>query len=292
MPEDIIAQPQGSTNDPQPTGTPAGDQGAGTAAGQQPAADANANPQPGGQPAGQPRPAAGQPSGDQGGNRQLRERFERELSTRNTAIQQLRDQNAQMQRQLQALTGVTSSERGGSVEPEDVQALRQQIETLYPSLKYLREKGQDLFQFLDRLQDEMPNVTEFQNQHWESLAHDTVRSVNEAFLSAYGYSESEFNERAQRQLWSNFKEFVQESQENTARYMRRDPSLVRDFINDMQGGLLSRPRIQQNAGIINRGTASRLPRGGVTSSPVGSPPPAKPKNIDEAVSAFDALLGQ
>jgi len=288
MPEENVGQSQGAPSQPaagSPAGTPAADANAGQP---QPGQQAT-SPSPAGQPA-QGQPAQGQQQiSEQAGNRQLRERFERELATRNETIQQIQREVAQYKRQVAALMGVTPQSQGGGLETDEVRELREQIETLYPALKRFREEGNDIFQLLDTLKENYPNLESFQQQHWNTLGHDTMNRVIDSYREAYNVT-GELSPSARRQLHSAFVAFVQQDEAFTDRYINRDPKLVAEFIDDLKAGLLSQPRVQANAGVINRGTQARLPRGGVTSSPVAGQQPAKPKDIDEALNAFDALV--
>lgn len=228
---------------------------------------AGASPLPGGQPAGAPAPVA-DPNLPATGNRELRDHFERQLAairaenvTLKAQSQKAEDFQARIAKALGAPTDPaeqTNAERA---------QIRKELVAVFPELA------------------ELETMKAASQQLYTQLGQDTMEKVFGQYTKSYG----EPNDKAKAQIHRSFVAFLQSDPRFEDRYIRRDASLIKEFFEDLEGGLLQAPRIARGAAATTRSVPA-APRGGTSSSPVTGQAPKKFKDIDEMLDAAAGSL--
>lgn len=225
-------------------------------------------------------PTGGTPQGNPGEGMvpSYRLRETREQVTRQLQSQwQQREQDYQsrldaMQRQLQALVGVTPQE-----DPQ-VDAVRQQFAKLYPGLSQLEERAKQLQDLVSRSQD-----LEAQNQHyWTSYGRQTMDRLYSKAGEALGGQLSDAGKRA---LHSAFVGYVQSDPELTQRYAS-DPTVVDEFVQLWQSNFIDPVRRTATATVQSQtNPAARVLPQDTPSGPPQATPAPRLNGLDERANA-------
>ena len=174
----------------------------------------------------------------------------------------------QLERQLQALVGVTPKQQ------TEADGIRNQFGQIFPGLAALEQRAQDLMQLVERAGE-----FDSQNTHyWDSHGRQTMNRLYSVASESMGV---QLTDDAKRNLHASFVGYVQSSPEAYERYLN-DPGLVEDFWKAFTSSFIDPVRRTATATVAGRAPVA-LPRdlpGGVP-----SPAPApKPANMDERVS--------
>lgn len=217
------------------------------------------------------------------------------------ANRELREANARVQaelelvkRQLGAMTGLQPQPQ---VDPQE-QQIREALERMYPALKRIGDVPFDRLAELADLGPQMQAAQQAQyaaqQAQYDALADTTVAALYQGAKDIFGGKDlTGFQQRA---LHRAFVDFVESDDRNATRYVRRDGALVADFLKLYAAEMLDPARRQAAVAVGQRvSRAATVPTGGGSSGPVGTPPPAVPKDADDlhdaAWTALRAKLG-
>lgn len=201
-----------------------------------------------------------------------RERISEETRRRQQTEQAYQRAQAEaelVRRQLQALTGATPQ----PAEDPNAAQIRQELEKYYPGLSKLGS-----------LEQQLQAVQEFVERHWQSTANSTMQAVWKRFSEDLG---QDLPEEHRRILHGAFVAYLEADQSRLGRYASGDQTLIDDFHNAVQSGLLDPYRKRTMSAAATRATAvSRLPRQGPGTTLVGKPK-STPKTWDEMEKALE-----
>lgn len=175
-------------------------------------------------------------------------------------------------RQVEALTGVR---READADPEE-EAVHQFLIRKYPALAKLDDKT--LTKLLDAA-DKVPTLEQQASHYWETVGHDALRTVRAEAEKVFGGA---LTARQKRIVETSFIDFVESDPDMSARYDRRDPTVVADFFKEFSGAVVDPVKRRTETTVAARADRGRrLPRGGTVTPVVGAAAKKKPTNVKE-----------
>jgi hypothetical protein len=213
-----------------------------------------------------------------------------EVNTQRTAAM---GRIAELERQIQALTGVQQAQLTAPTAPEDPQvaAVRADLFKLVPWLQKL-ESVAAIADQLPQVVGTIPQMQTDQKTYWDGVATQTMDRVFAEGATLLGTT---LTPRLQTMLHREFVEFVSSTPEYENRYNRQDQTLVKDFLATIDAELLAPMRRKSQVPVEQRrDRAARTPQGGNSSPAVATAAPPRSKDPDalmsEAFAGFRGLI--
>lgn len=191
-----------------------------------------------------------------------------------------------MRQRLEAIAGLQPATP--PPDPQE-QAIREQLERMYPSLKRLQGLN---FDQIETLLQTAPELQAQAQATYNSLANESVAKLYDQAKDLFGGQA--LSPAQQRFLHRAFVDFVETDPANTDRYVRRDPTLIPEFVKAYAAEMLDPVRRAAAVTVGARVTrTAAAPTGGGASGPVGTPPPQIPKDEDSLHdAAWEAIKGR